>query len=298
MKILVTGASGMVGSALTGGLRRDGHRVVRLVRPPGPVGPDAVSWDPAARAVDLDRLDDLDAVVHLAGENIGSGRWTARKKQRIRASRVEGTRLLCVALARLRHPPPVLVAASAVGFYGDRGDVVLDETHPAGSGFLASVCADWEAAAEPLRACGARVIHLRFGVILDTGGGALARMLPPFRLGLGGRIGNGRQFMSWIALDDAVTVITKALAEPEWSGPINAVSPSPVTNAEFSRTLARVLSRPAMLPMPAIVARLAFGEMADALLLVSHRVRPARLEAAGHLFRHPRLDEALRHLLG
>jgi len=244
------------------------------------------------------RLDGVDAVVHLAGANIAAGRWTPARKAEIRRSRVEGTRSLCEALSRLAHPPTVLVSASAVGYYGNRGTETLTEESPAGTGFLADVCRAWEAAAQPVSQAGIRVVNLRFGMILSPLGGALAKMLLPFKLGAGGRIGSGEQFMSWIALDDAIGAIQYALGEESVRGPVNAVAPAPVSNTDFTRTLARVLRRPALFPLPAFAARLLFGEMADALLLGGARVMPARLQAAGYGFRFPELEGALRHLLG
>ena len=297
MHVAVSGSSGLVGSALVRFLGAGGHRVSRLVR--GPVaGADAIGWDPAAGVRDTALLEGLDGVVHLAGENIGAGRWTARRKAAIRQSRVEGTQRLCEALARLARRPKVLVSASAVGFYGDRGDETLREESPAGSDFLAQVCRDWETATDPAARAGIRVVRLRLGMVLSPAGGGLKKMLPPFRLGAGGRIGSGRQYMSWIALDDAVGAIHHALTNDSLVGPVNAVAPSPVTNAEFTRALARVLRRPAVAPLPAFAARLAFGEMADALLLAGQRVLPARLQASGYAFRFPDLEGALVHLLG
>ncbi len=299
MNLLVTGSSGLVGSALVSFLEAAGHRLTRLVRSqPRPVPPrrDEVFWDPDAGRLDSSALEGLDAVVHLAGENI-AGRWTARKKARIRESRINGTCLLAESLAGLTHPPAVLVAASAMGYYGDRGDTVLIEESSPGEGFLAGVCRDWEAAAKPAAQKGIRVVHLRIGLVLSRAGGALARMLPPFKLCLGGRIGNGRQYMSWIAIDDLVQVIAHALTAQVLAGPVNAVAPNPVTNLEFTRTLGRVLHRPTIFPMPAFAARLAFGEMGQELLLASQRVEPARLIASGYSFRFPVLGGALGHVL-
>lgn len=290
-RFLVTGASGLVGSDLVPLLTTGGHEVLRLGR--GPAG-----WDPEAGRLDPLLLQGFDGVVHLAGENIAGGRWTPERKARIRQSRVAGTRLLCEHLARLSRPPETLVSASAIGFYGDREDAELTETSHAGRGYLAEVCEDWERATEPARKAGIRVVNLRIGIVLSPKGGALARMLPPFSLGLGGRLGHGRQFMSWISLPDLSAVILRALTDPGLSGPVNAVAPEPVSNREFTRTLGSVLNRPAFLPMPAFAARLAFGELAEALLLAGAKVRPGKLQAAGFTFQHPTLESALRELLG
>jgi uncharacterized protein (TIGR01777 family) len=298
LSVLVSGARGLVGSALVPFLTTGGHQVMRLTRSaPRPLER-AVAWDPAKGALEGAALEGFDAVVHLAGESIASGRWTAAKKARIRDSRVEGTRLLATALSRLSRPPGVLVCASAIGYYGDRGEEVLTEESGSGGGFLAEVCREWEAAADPARDKGIRVVHLRFGVIFSPAGGALAAMLVPFRLGAGGRVGSGRQYLSWIALDDAVGVIHHSLVTADLSGPVNAVAPSPVTNREFTKTLGRVLGWPTLFPVPALGARLAFGEMANELLLASTLVQPARLLASGYPFRYPELGGALRHLLG
>jgi hypothetical protein len=295
MKILVSGASGLIGSTLVPFLTTGGHEVIRLTRGRARAG--TARWDPQSGAIDRDALEGLDAVVHLAGENISTGRWTAEKKARIHDSRVHGTRLLAETLAALRRPPAVLVAASAIGFYGNRGRDVVDEDSAPGAGFLADVCKEWEAATAPAAAHGIRVVTMRFGVVLAGSGGALASLLTPFRLGVGGPVGGGEQYMSWIAIDDAADAIRFALTTPALSGPVNAVAPAPVTNAEFTRTLGAVLSRPAVLPMPAFVVRLLFGEMGDELLLSSTRVAPHRLRAAGFAFRFPVLEPALRHLL-
>lgn len=296
MLIAVSGSSGLVGSTLLPFLTTGGHRVTRLVR--RPASGDEVAWDIAQGVKDLSRLEGVDAVVHLAGENIAAARWTAARKEEIRRSRVEGTRRLCESLARLSRRPKALVSASAIGFYGNRGDEILREDSAPGSDFLAQVCREWEAATEPASRAGIRAVQLRFGMILSPAGGALKKMLLPFKLGAGGRIGSGRQFMSWIGIDDAVGAIHHAIVTESLQGPVNAVSPTPVTNTEYTRTLARVLSRPAIAPMPAFAARLAFGEMADALLLASQRVLPTRLQTTGYRFRYPELEGALRHLLG
>lgn len=242
-------------------------------------------------------MEGVEAVVHLAGENIGASRWTPERKAEIRRSRVEGTRRLCESLARLSHPPKVLVSASAIGFYGKREDEILREDSPPGRDFLAQVCVEWEAATKPASRAGVRVVPLRFGMILSPAGGALQKMLLPFKLGVGGRIGSGRQFMSWIAIDDAIGAIHHAICTESLQGPVNAVAPNPVTNAGFTQVLARVLSRPAIVSLPAFAARLAFGELADALMLSGARAIPARLQESGYPFRYPELEGALRHLL-
>ena len=296
LHVAVTGASGLVGQRLCAFLSTGGHRVTRLVRRP-PEAPGEVRWGGAPDPPALAPLEGVDAVVHLAGENVAA-RWTPAQKDRIRRSRVEGTLALAEALARLARPPAVLVSASAIGFYGNRGDEVLDEESPAGRGFLAEVCREWEAAVAPVAARGVRTVLARLGVVLSPAGGALAPLLTPFRLGVGGRIGSGRQFMSWVALDDVIGALHFALGARDLAGPVNVVAPAPVTNAEFARALGRVLGRPAVAPLPALAVRLAFGEMGEELLLASQRVQPRRLGAAGFTFRHPALEGALRFELG
>lgn len=254
------------------------------------------TWDPEANQIDLGGAGPFEAVVHLAGENIAQ-RWTPAAKTRIRDSRVRGTRLLCDALAALPTPPRVLLCASATGYYGDRGEEWLDEDSVPGDGFLAEVCRDWEAAMTPISRLGCRVVWLRLGVVLSLHGGAFAKMLPAFRFGLGGRFGHGRQYWSWITLDDLLSAILRALTDESMTGPINAVSPHPVTNREFTAALGAALRRPALLPVPALAVRLLLGEMGEAALLASARVRPARLEKGGFVFQFPELGAALRHLL-
>jgi uncharacterized protein (TIGR01777 family) len=255
-------------------------------------------WNPQAERFDASPLDGVDAVVHLAGENIAASRWNARVKQRLRDSRVAATRRLCEGLAEMSSRPKVLVCASAIGFYGDRGDELLDEESRPGSGFLADLAQDWECATAPAAEAGIRVVNLRFGVILSPKDGALAKMLMPFKLGVGGRVGSGKQYWSWISIDDAAGAIHHTMMTDDLVGPVNAVAPNPVTNQEFTKTLGRVLRRPTFVPMPAFAARLALGEMADELLLASSRVEPRKLIQSGYDFRQPTLEAALRHLLG
>jgi uncharacterized protein (TIGR01777 family) len=298
VRVLVSGSSGLVGSALIPFLTDAGHQVVCLVRSQPKDEASEVRWDPEAGDIDAAGLEGLDAAVHLAGESIAAGRWTAAKKDRILESRVKGTRLLAEALAGLEQRPKVLVSASAVGYYGDRGEETLSEDSASGSAFLSEVCRQWEAATEPAAEAGIRVVNLRFGVMLSTAGGALPRLLTPFRLGVGGRLGSGKQFMPWIVLADVVGAILHALTTETLRGPVNAVAPQAITNREFTKTLGRVLGRPTLFPMPTCAARLAFGQMADELLLASLRVEPAKLLASGYRFRFPELEGALRHLLG
>jgi len=299
MRLAITGSTGLVGSEVVASLSAAGHEVVRLVRRPPAPGERAVRWDPEKRKVDAAGLEGLDAVVHLAGENIASGRWNAARKAAIRDSRVNGTRLLCDALAGLARPPKTLVCASAVGYYGDRGEETLAEESPPGTGYLAEVCREWEAASAPAARKGIRVVALRIGMVLSPKGGALARMLPLFRAGLGGVIGGGRQYVSWVALDELPHILHHALQRGDLSGPVNAVAPRPVTNREFTGALGKALSRPTPLPVPAFALRLAVGrEMADGLLLASARVLPKRLLDTGYAFRSPELEPTLGHLLG
>jgi uncharacterized protein (TIGR01777 family) len=297
MRVLVTGASGLVGAALVDALTKEGREVWSLVRRTPQAGAREIQWNPLKGVEDLNSLEGAGAVVHLAGENIAEGRWTDEKKARIRESRVRGTRVLSEALASLSNPPKSLLCASAIGFYGDRGAEVLTEESEPGTGFLPDVCREWEAAAEPARERGIRVVYLRFGVIFSASGGALEKMLTPFKMGVGGKIGSGEQYMSWITLDDAIGVVKHALTDETLSGPVNVVTPGPVTNLQFTRTMGRVLSRPAIFSVPAFAARLAFGEMADAALLASERVEPSRLKQSGYVFQYPELEGALRHVL-
>lgn len=296
MKILVTGSTGLVGSALIPKLKSEGHQIVRLVRSE-PKDASEVLWNPEQGTINAAELEGLNAVVHLAGENLAEGRWTEEKKTRIRESRIKGTKLLSETLAQLSAKPEVLVSASAVGFYGSRGDEVLTEQSASGSDFLAEVCREWELATQAAAQAGIRVVNLRFGVIFSKAGGALKKMLMPFRLGVGGKLGSGRQYLSWIAIDDAVGAIAHALTNDSLRGPVNVVAPQAVTNYEFTKTLGRVLSRPTLFPVPAFAARLAFGEMADETLLSSQRVEPTRLKESAYIFKYPELEGALRHIL-
>ena len=296
MKTVVSGAGGLIGAALLPALRNEGHEILRLVRRV-PARPDEIQWDPDEAHIDGPALRGVDAAVHLAGENIARRRWTARQKHRIRESRVLGTRLLAETLAKLDPPPAVLVCASAVGYYGDRGTETLTEESPSGRGFFPEVVIEWEAAASPALEAGIRVVHLRFGPVMSAGGGVLQRMLPLFRNGLGATFGSGRQYLPWIALDDAVGTIAFALANRALRGPVNAVAPRPVTNAQFTASLARAVGRRALLRVPALAVKLLLGQMGAEMLLPSTLVVPARLQSAGYEFRHPDLDAALEHTL-
>jgi uncharacterized protein (TIGR01777 family) len=297
MRIAITGASGLVGRATTAALEAAGHAVVRLVRS-GAGRARTAQWDPETGAVDLTALGPIDAVVHLAGENVAGGRWSTARKRRIADSRGPATRALCRTLADAPQRPHTFVSASAVGIYGSPGDTWVDEQSPLGDDFLARVAKDWEAGAKPLAEVGTRVVHLRIGVVLDKEGGALQRMLLPFRLGLGGPLGSGDQWLGWITRHDLVRVILTALTDARYRGPVVATSPMPVQSREFAQALGKALHRPAVLRTPTFALRLLFGEMADALLLRSFRPRPGVLLENGFLFDHPRLDVALAAALG
>jgi uncharacterized protein len=297
--ILLSGASGMLGGALRQALAGRGVSILQLVRR-DPRSAGELRWDPSARkpVADLRPLEGLAAAIHLSGASIAAHRWTDAYKREMVKSRVESTHTLASVLSSLRQPPVAFVAASAAGFYGNRGDELLDEDSSPGSGFLATLCRAWEAASQPAIMAGIRVVHLRFGVVLDAKGGALARMLPLFRLGLGGSLGSGRQWMSWISLPDAVAALQFLVDVPALAGPVNLTAPEPVTNSEFTRALSRAVHRPAVLPAPAFALRLAFGQMADEALLASERVYPRRLISAGFQFAHPALAQALAAALG
>lgn len=289
MKIVVTGASGLIGSALVPSLVSSGHQVIGLRRP--------ADWDPERRTIDVSVFDSVDAVIHLAGESIAGGRWTAARKSRIRESRVKGTRLIAEALAGMDRPPDVLVSASAIGYYGDRGSEVLHEDSAAGNGFLADVCRQWESATDSATRKGIRVVHLRTGLVLSKTGGALPKMLTPFKLGVGGRIGSGHQYWSWISLQDVCAAIHHCIQASSLHGAVNLVSPVPATNLEFTQALGHALGKPTLFPLPAFAARLLLGEMADALLLASARVEPLKLQASRFVFHDKELEPTLRKLL-
>ena len=298
MKILISGSSGLVGTGLAGVLRENGHSVGRLVRPGGKLGAGDVPWDPMSAISDTTPMEGTDAFVHLSGASIGDGRWAAARKAVLRSSRVDSTRVLVDALARLRQKPRVFVCASATGYYGDRGEEILTESSDCGTDFLALLARDWEAEAMRAEHAGMRTVRLRYGVILSAAGGALPRMATPFKLGIGGRFGSGQQWMSWITLEDAVAITRLAIENDALAGPVNVVAPNPVRNAEFTRILANALHRPAIFPAPAFALRLALGEMAEPLLLSSQRVRPERLKAMNYAFRTSDLVTALSAAFG
>jgi uncharacterized protein (TIGR01777 family) len=294
MKILISGSSGLIGAAAAAALKSDGHNVVRLVRPGKAPNPGDVQWDPMRATVAVAGLEGVDVVIHLSGAGIADGRWTEERKQLLRSSRIDTTRVLVDSLSRLKQKPRVLIVASAIGYYGSRGDEILTESSTNGTDFLALVCRDWEAEASRASARGIRTVMLRTGVVLSGKGGALPKMLTPFKLGVGGRLGSGQQWMSWIGIEDVVGIIRHAIANENVSGPVNVAAPNPVRNEEFTRLLAGMLHRPAIFPAPAFVLRLAMGEMADAVLLGSDRVKPERMLAAGYKFRFEILEPALR----
>ncbi len=296
MRVLLSGSTGLIGGELLWRLKAEGHHVTRLVRSPAPFPEPVVVWDYRNGPFDPAELSPIDAVIHLAGENISTGSWTAARKERIRSSRVVPTRLLAEAIARAPQPPAVFIVASAVGYYGDRGDELLSENSAPGTDFLAQVVQDWEAAAKPAAEAGVRVVHTRFGVVLSPRGGALAKMLPLFRAGVGGRLGSGNQFMSWVALEDATAAIVHALTTATLRGPVNVVAPNPVTNREFTKALGAALGRPTFFAVPRFALRLVYGEMADATLLSSTRVSAEKLVSSGFVFRHPALETVLKVL--
>jgi hypothetical protein len=298
-RIVLSGASGMIGTALSDALLATGYETVRLVRRPV-ITSNEIQWSPGSHAPlpNPSLLEGAAAVIHLAGANIAERRWTPARRELLRSSRIDSTLALARVLATLRHPPHTLFVASATGFYGNRADTLLDESYPAGEGFLATLCHDWEAATQPAAQAGISVVFLRTGVVLEPDQGALARLIPLFRLGLGGRLGPGNQWMSWISLEDLTRAVLFLLTTPSISGPVNLTAPNPVTNLQFTRALARQLHRPAFLAVPALALRLALGQMADETLLASARVYPSRLTAAGFHFLHPFLSMALASLVG
>jgi uncharacterized protein (TIGR01777 family) len=278
-------------------LTADGHEVRPLVRYATGYGAHEIEWNPDRYSIAMSRIEGFDAIIHLAGESIAEGRWTNEKKKRIRESRVKGTRLLAESMVTLNEPPRIFLCASAIGYYGNRGDELLTEESAPGKDFLADVCVEWEEVTLEAKEKGIRTVNMRFGIILDAHRGALAKMLPPFRMGVGGRIGSGKQWMSWIAIDDVVSAIRHALNNESLNGPTNFVAPNPVRNSEFTKILGKILSRPTIFPIPEFGVRLAFGEMGDALLLSSQRVQPTRLQADGFEFAYPQLDQALKSIL-
>jgi uncharacterized protein len=296
--VVISGSAGLLGQRLVSFLGTGGHAVRRLVRPPNLGGPQDIRWNPDAGELDGWALEGADAVVHLSGANLAEGRWTRERKAQIRDSRVNSTRIISEAVANLRRRPKVLICASAVGIYGDRGDTLVDERSAPGEGFLAELCQAWEAAAEPARQAGIRVVHLRLGMVLGREGGALGKLALPFSLGLGGRIGNGRQAISWISAEDVLGVIYRGLFDPRITGAVNVVAPQPVTNSEFTRVLSRLLVRPALVPLPRFAVKMAVGEMGEELLLKGVRVHPGRLQAIGFQYQHETLQGALGHELG
>lgn len=302
LKIAITGSTGLVGSALIPFLTTGGHQVIRLVRKAKastiPDGTTSIQWNPDKGEIDAAGLEGVDAVIHLAGEGIAEGRWSAARKERILQSRVKGTTLLAATLAQLKHKPRVFFSTSAIGFYPPSGDKPLTEADQPGTGFLSDVCVQWEAATKPAQDAGIRTVHGRIGVVLTPAGGALAAQLPLFRLGIAGKLGDGKQYVPWITIDDLIGSIHHCVMEQTVSGPVNLTAPEPVTNYDFTKTLGKVLWRPTILPAPGFVLRLALGEMADALLLASLRVMPQRLQQTHFEFDYPTLEPAFRHLLG
>ena len=295
MKVAIAGASGLVGSALIPMLKHLGAQITRLVR--SKAGADEIEWHPNQDDVTARMLEGFEVIINLAGESIAAGRWTDDQKKKIRDSRVNGTHLLSEAIALLKQKPRVFLCASATGIYGDRDDEPLDEQSESGGGFLAGVCREWEKACEPALKAGVRVVNLRFGPILSKEGGMLAKLLTPFKMGMGGKVGTGRQYISWVAIEDAIQAIKLAIEDATIHGPLNVVSPNPVTNEEFTKTLGHVLNRPTALAMPAFAARLAFGEMADEMLLASQKVIPKKLLNADFHFKYRDLEATLKNLL-
>ncbi|MFJ6795647.1 TIGR01777 family oxidoreductase [Streptomyces sp. NPDC091268] len=295
MRIAVTGSTGLIGQALVQNLRADGHDILRLVRR-APTAPDEATWDPARGRLDPAALAGCEAIVHMAGAGVGDHRWTAAYKREIRDSRVDGTRTLAEAVAAMPHPPAVLVSGSAIGYYGDTGDRTVDEDSPAGEGFLAEVCVEWEAAAAPAQAAGVRTVFTRTGLVVARQGGAWGQLFPVFRAGLGGRLGNGRQYWSHISLHDEIAALRHILDTPSLTGPVNLTAPEPLTNRQVTAAMGRVLRRPAVLPVPALALKAVLGQFAEDVL-GSQRVRPARLLESGFVFRHPGIEDSIRAAL-
>ena len=296
MKVLISGSSGLIGTALVRSLESSGHRVTRLVRPRSARASDTIAWDPASGDLDARRLEGFDAAIHLSGENVASRRWSDDQKARIRDSRVKSTALLANALASLDSPPGVFACASATGYYGDRGDEALTEDAAPGSDFLAGVGVEWENATAPASDAGIRVANMRISVVLSAAGGMVATVEPIFRLGIGGRLGSGRQYLSWISREDIIRAMEWILEREDLSGPVNLCSPNPVTNSEFTRTMGGIFRRPTLFPVPRFALRITQGEIAD-MLLASVRAAPAKLSASGFEFRHPNMEDALRWAL-
>lgn len=297
MHIVITGSSGLIGSALIPYLRARGHNVSPVVRSIEATHHDHIRWDPERNFIDYRDLDEVDVIINLSGENIAEGRWTDAKKDKILKSRVNSTNFLAQVIASLKHKPKCFINASAIGFYGSQGDSILTEKSPKGTGFLSDVCSAWENATDYARREGVRTCLLRFGIVLDEKGGALANMLPPFKAGLGGKIGSGDQWWSWIALEDLCAIISHVIEQPDIEGPVNVVSPFPVTNKEFTKTLGAVLGRPTFLSIPKFAARFVFGEMADEMMLSSQRVEPDKLVATNFSYKYPKLDQALKSMI-
>lgn len=298
MKVVISGSTGLIGSALTRALLDDGHTVTRLVRPGGPIGAGTIAWDPDRGVLDSAALENFDAVVHLSGQNLASVKWTDENKKKLVESRTRSTRLLCGRLLQLNQPPRIVIAASATGYYGNRKDEELTEQSDPGTGFLAELTREWEKASHALTDSGIRLIRLRLGVVLASQGGALPRMVKPFKMGLGGKIGNGRQYISWVGLDDVVGIVKFVLDNEHIRGAVNAVAPTPVTNQDFTKALAEVLNRPAVATIPAFALRLLYGEMADETLLSSTRVIPKVLQDAGYEFTDFELKKTLKKYIG
>ena len=295
MKILITGASGLVGSALSPKLK-DEHQIITLVRTVAG-NENEVQWNPEKEIKGVEKLEGIETVIHLAGENVGDGRWTEEKKKRIRDSRIIGTKVLCDALLKISQPPKTFISASAIGYYGNRGDEILTEESSNGDGFLAKTCVEWENASNGLKEKNVRVVHARLGIVLSKNGGALEKMLMPFKFGLGGKLGDGKQYFSWIVVDDVIDAIEFLISNETISGVVNLTAPNPVTNKEFTSTLGKILSRPTFFTVPQFALKLALGEMADVALLASQRVIPKRLQNAGFNFKFPELESALKHTL-